>query len=153
MLRFAAPDPHPESFDLFQDALRALGEAPPDSVTPLGLRLLWRQVGVLGFSPSLEACVIDGTMLPAGGVLPFNPREGGALCPACAAHHGAIQLPERARGDLTRLLDDRAELPVLDTQHAAAHRRLLARYIRYHLAEGGDLPALEFWMRQPWEAA
>lgn len=153
MLRFAPPDPHPESFDLFQDALHALEEATHDSVTTLGLRLLWRQVGVLGFSPSLESCVIDGTMLPAGGALPFNAREGGALCPTCAAQHGATQLPERARGDLTRLLDDRAELPVLDPKHAAAHRRLLARYIRHHLAEGADLPALEFWMRQPWEAA
>jgi DNA repair protein RecO (recombination protein O) len=153
MLRFAPPDPHPESFDLFQDALRALEEAPADAVEPLGLRLLWRQVGVLGFSPSLDACVVDGTLLPAGGALPFNAREGGALCPACASQHGATQLPERARGDLARLLDDGTALPVLDRRHAAAHRRLLARYIRYHLAEGTDLPALEFWMRRPWEAA
>jgi DNA repair protein RecO (recombination protein O) len=153
MLRFAPPDPHPESFDLFQDALRALEDAPLDAVEPLGLRLLWRQVGVLGFTPSLDACVIDGTMLPAEGALPFNAREGGALCPTCAAHHGATQLPERARRDLERLLNDRAQLPVLDPKHAAAHRRLLARYIRYHLAEGVDLPALEFWMRQPWEDA
>jgi DNA repair protein RecO (recombination protein O) len=153
MLRFAPSDPHPESFDLFQDALRLLEEGPPDSVEPLGLRVLWRQVAVLGFSPSLEACVIDGTVLPPDGVLPFNAREGGALCPSCAAHHGATQLPEPARRDLTRLLDDGAALPVLDTKHSAAHRRLLARYIRYHLAEGADLPALEFWMRRPWEAA
>ncbi len=153
MLRFAPPDPHPESFDLFQDGLRRLEAGAPATVDPVGLRLLWRQVGVLGFSPSLEACVIDGTMLPPDGALPFNAREGGALCPTCAAQHGATQLPERARRDLVRLLDDGLPLPVLDTRHAAAHRRLLARYIRHHLAEGADLPALEFWVRRPWEAA
>jgi hypothetical protein len=29
----------------------------------------------------------------------------------------------------------------------------VARYIRYHLGEGATLPALEFWMERPWEAA
>ena len=35
----------------------------------------------------------------------------------------------------------------------AGHRRLLARYIRYHLGEGAELPALEFWTQRPWVAA
>ncbi|MGH7498618.1 MAG: DNA repair protein RecO [Gemmatimonadales bacterium] len=152
MLRFAPPDPHPESFDLLLDALGGLESAPGDSVDALGLRLVWHQVSVLGFAPSLEACVLDGALLPAGGALPFSAREGGALCPACAAHHGATQLPERSHADLLNLLDPAAALPLLDSRHAAAHRRLVARYIRYHLAEGAELPALDFWMRRPWEA-
>jgi hypothetical protein len=28
-----------------------------------------------------------------------------------------------------------------------AHRRLIERYIRYHLADGAELPALQFWTR------
>lgn len=153
MLRFAPPDPHPESFDLLQTALDKLESASQESVSALGFRLLWRQISVLGFAPSIDACVVDGMPLPKEGPLPFSTRDGGALCPACAAQNGATQLPERDRGDLVALLDPAAALPVLDARHGAAHRRLLARYIRYHLAEGADLPALEFWMQQPWAAA
>ena len=153
MLRFAPPDPHPESFDLLSDALARLEHAPGGDVDALGFRLLWHLVSVLGFAPSLDACVRDGALLPAEGALPFSTREGGALCAACAAQHGATRLPERARADLQALLDGGADLPALDHRHAESHRRLLARYIRYHLGEGAELPALEFWLRRPWSAA
>nr|MBA3259989.1 hypothetical protein [Gemmatimonadales bacterium] len=69
------------------------------------------------------------------------------------AQHGATQLPAAARADLAALLDPDAALPALDVRHAESHRRLLARYIRYHLGEGAELPALEFWLRRPWRAA
>lgn len=151
MLRFAPADPHPESFDLLCDGLAVLESSAPDAVEALGLRLLWQQVGVLGFAPSLEACVLDGVLLPSEGGLPFSAREGGALCPTCAAQHEATQLPEQSRVDLVSLLEPGVPLPALDARHAAAHRRLVARYIRYHLAEGAELPALEFWMRRSWE--
>ena len=144
---FAPADPHPESFDMLRDSLGALESAPPESVDALGLRLLWRQVAVLGFAPSLEACVLDGVTVPPAGPLQFSTSEGGALCSTCATLHGATQLPENARVDLQSLLDPDGTLPSLDARHAAAHRRLLARYIRYHLAEGAKLPALDFWMR------
>ncbi len=153
MLRFAPPDPHPESFDLLRHALEELELASISSMEALGYRLLWQMVSVLGFAPSLDACVIDGTPLPESGPLPFSTREGGALCPACAAQHGAARLPARARADLVTLMDSRTELPVLDSKHGAAHRRLLARYIRYHLGEGAELPALQFWTERPWVAA
>ncbi|MEO7986744.1 MAG: DNA repair protein RecO [Gemmatimonadales bacterium] len=153
MLRFAPPDPHPESFDLLLNALGGLESAPAPAVEALGLRLLWQLVSVLGFAPSLAACVYDGAVLPADGPLSFSARQGGALCVACAARHAATELPARSRSDLVALLALSAPLPALDARHAAAHRRLLARYIRYHLAEGAELPALDFWTRRPWEAA
>src|SRR5919206_4952851 len=56
MLRFAPPDPHPESYDLFRDALHALEEAPAGRQDALGFRVLWHLVSVLGFAPSLDAC-------------------------------------------------------------------------------------------------
>ena len=153
MLRFAPPDPHPESFDLLRRGLSDLELAAMQSMQALGYRLLWQMVSVLGFEPSLNSCVIDGIALPESGPLPFSTREGGALCPVCAQQHGATQLPEQARADLTALMDSSTDLPVLDPSHAAAHRRLLARYIRYHLGEGAELPALEFWSERPWVAA
>jgi DNA repair protein RecO (recombination protein O) len=153
MLRFAPPDPHPESFDVLQFSLIELEAAPSTSVEPLGFRLLWHLVSVLGFAPSVDACTIDGTPVSTDGPLPFSTRDGGALCSTCARGRGATQLAERDRTDLAALLDPTAALPALDNRHSAAHRRLLARYIRYHLAEGADLPALDFWMQRPWAAA
>jgi DNA repair protein RecO (recombination protein O) len=153
MLRFAPADPHPQSYDLFRDALRALETAPAGEVDALGFRVLWHLVSVLGFAPSLDTCVRDGTQLPEDGALPFSTREGGALCPACAAQHDATRLPADARADLVALLDPEAALPALDERNGAAHRRLLARYVRYHLGEGAELPALDFWLRRPWVAA
>jgi DNA repair protein RecO (recombination protein O) len=153
MLRFAPPDPHPESFDLLQHALEQVETADAADVVSLGFRLLWQLVSILGFAPSLDACVIDGTLLGHDGPLPFSTRDGGALCIPCAARYGATQLPPEARSDLTMLLDPGAPLPVLDARHGAAHRRLLARYIRFHLGEGAELPALEFWTQRTWVAA
>ncbi len=153
MLRFAPADPHPESYDLLRDALSLLEVVPSGELEPLGFRVLWQLVSTLGFAPALDACVRDGTVLPRDGGLAFSTREGGALCAACAVGLGAVQLPADARVDLGRLLDAEAELPRLDHRHAESHRRLLARYIRYHLGEGAELPALDFWLRRPWMAA
>jgi DNA repair protein RecO (recombination protein O) len=153
MLRFAPSDPHPESFDVLQFALMELEVAPPAVLEPLGFRVLWHLVSVLGFAPSVDTCVIDGSPVTDEGPLPFSTRDGGALCAACARERGATQLARQDRGDLVSLLDFKAALPALDSRHGAAHRRLLARYIRYHLAEGADLPALEFWIQRPWAAA
>ncbi len=153
MIRFAPPDQHPESYDVLSESLTALESVPAADVEALGYRVLWRLVSVLGFAPSVLACVRDGTALPVEGTLPFNTSEGGALCATCAAQVGATQLPPDARSDLLALLDPDATLPVLDARHGSAHRRLLARYVRYHLAEGAVLPAMEFWSRRPWIAA
>jgi DNA repair protein RecO (recombination protein O) len=152
MLRFAPPDAHPESFELLRHALGELETTAQVNVEAMGLRLLWQLVSVLGFAPSVEACVLDGAPL-ASGPLPFSTRDGGALCSTCASQQVATLLPEQARADLMGLLEPGGELPIFDNKHGAAHRRLLARYIRYHLSEGADLPALEFWMQQPWAAA
>jgi len=152
MLRFAPADPHPESFELLLDALGALEAAPASDIQALGCRLLWSLVSVLGFAPSLDACARDGAPVAAEGPLPFSAREGGALCATCATDHGAVTLPADARADLDALLAD-APLPTFDAKHAAAHRRLLARYVQYHLGEGTELPALEFWMRRQWRNA
>jgi DNA repair protein RecO (recombination protein O) len=153
MLHFAPPDPHPDSFDLLRHALDLLEAAPEAEVEATGLRLLWALVGSLGFSPSLDTCVRDGTPLDPAGSLAFSARDGGALCAACARGQAATLLPADARGDLVALLDPDAPLPTLDDRHAAAHRRLLSRFIRFHLGEGAALPALEFWERRPWTAA
>jgi DNA repair protein RecO (recombination protein O) len=153
MLRFAPATPHPESYELFRDALAVLEAAPAAAVEPLGLRMLWRLVAVLGFAPSLEVCARDGAPLPEEAVLCFSAQDGGILCARCARGTVGSQLKPGDRADLTGFLAPDAELPSLDDPHLAAHRRLLDRYVRHHLGEGASLPALAFWLDRSWTAA
>jgi recombinational DNA repair protein (RecF pathway) len=153
MIRFAPPDPHPESFDLLRDALSVLEVAPAPALDALGLRMLWRLVTVLGFGPSLDTCARDGNPVQTEGPMMFSAGDGGALCPSCSGLPGAARLPAGDRADLAALVEPTADLPALDEAHSAAHRRLLARYVRHHLAEGATLPALEFWSTRPWVVA
>lgn len=153
VLKFAPADPHPESFDLLLDALGALEHAPVDKLPALGCRFLWAMVSVLGFSPSLDVCARDGMPVPEEGPLPFSARDGGALCASCATLHGSTTLPADARRDLQQLLAFEEPLPIFDDKHAAAHRRLIVRYVQYHLGEGTELPALDFWVKRSWSPA
>jgi DNA repair protein RecO (recombination protein O) len=153
MLRCAPATRHPESYDLFRDALAVLEAAPAAAVEPLGLRALWQLVSVLGFAPSLSVCARDGAPLPDDAAACFSAQDGGLLCARCARGTVGTQLKPGDRADLAGFLDPDAELPSLDDRHLASHRRLLDRYIRHHLGEGAALPALTFWLGRSWTAA
>lgn len=153
MLRFAPAEPHPGSFDLLREAIGLLESVPAETVDPVGMRLVWQLVASLGFAPALDECVRDGAPLPESGPIAFSTREGGALCARCASQLEATRLPSEGRTALAALVDPDSDLPDLDARHAAAHRRLAARFVRFHLGEGAALPALEFWERRPWAAA
>ena len=152
MLRFAPSDPHPEGYDTLRSALSSLATVESEDAETEALRSVWLLVASLGFAPELDACARDGAVVEPAGELPFNMREGGALCAQCASHVGATRLPERARRALGAFLDPHAALVPLDDRDARAHRRLAARFIRFHLGEGAELPALEFWERRSWVA-
>lgn len=148
VVRFGATDPMPETYALLAGGFDLLEAAPEVAVEPIALRVLWQLVCALGFTPSLDSCVRDGAPLPPTGDLAFSAGEGGGLCAACAAGAGATRLPEAGRQQLAAFLDPAADLPALDAAWLAAHRRLLARFIRHHLAEGAELPALDFWLER-----
>ncbi len=150
MIRFAPAAPHEESYDTFKASLLELELIDSDSADTVGLRRLWEVVSVLGFTPSLEVCVRDGAPVTSDGPLSFSAREGGALCSSCARGQVVTLLPESDRHDLAQLLAPDAPLPVLPQPQAAAHRRLLARYLRHQLGGDANLPALEFWQSRPW---
>jgi len=110
---------------------------------------------VLGFEPSLATCVRDGAAVAPDGdaQVAFSVGEGGVLCPRCTPTPPAqppTRLPPQAYRDLVALNAPRAALPALDAPHAAAHRRLLARFVRHHLDDTGVLSALDFWERHAW---
>ena len=155
MLKMAPPAPLPVAYDALLAALDALEMAASDRADATAVRAIWRLVAVLGFEPSLATCVRDGVQIePGGGDAPvaFSVAEGGAFCPRCepALAQPSPRLPRQAYRDLLALNDPAAELPMLDPPHAAAHRRLVARFVRYHLGEAGPLSALDFWERRPW---
>lgn len=149
MIRVAPAAPHPEAYDVLDGALVALATGPSVELPALSLRVLWRMIAALGFSPALASCVRDGRQVPQGD-LAFSAPEGGALCERCARSAETTRLPEIARLALGQLTEESGPLPALDDRNAAAHRRLVARYARYHLAEGAALPALEFWQVHAW---
>lgn len=154
MLKMAPPSSLPAAYDALIAALDALEAASPERADATAVRAAWRLVAVLGFEPSLAACVRDGVAIDSAGDAPvaFSVAEGGAFCPRCtpAGPQPSTRLPRQAYRDLLALNDHGADLPVLDPFHAAAHRRLVARFVRYHLGEAGPLSALDFWERRPW---
>lgn len=145
MLRCAPAAPHPAAFDALKNGLDALVVSDPIAVDVVGLRVLWQLVGELGFSPALEVCARCGAPLSLSQGMAFSPRDGGALCVHCAAGRPVSRLSAEDAEGLRHLVTGRGELPLLDPKQAAAHRRLLARWVREHLGEGAPLPALEYW--------
>ena len=75
------------------------------------------------------------------------------LCDRCAAERpdtAQTRLAARDYRDLVALNDSAVPLPALDAKHAAAHRRLVARFARHHSGEADRFPALEIWERHAW---
>jgi DNA repair protein RecO (recombination protein O) len=154
MLKMAPPAPLPAAYEAFILGLDALVTAEPGQADAVGVRWLWLLVGVLGFAPQLDACVRDGNAV--SGTVAFSTAEGGVLCASCAGLQPPTKLPPQAYRDLLALNDEQAALPTLDAAHAAAHRRLVARFVRHHLDETGrngkepKSSAIDIWERRAW---
>lgn len=149
--RLAPSDAHPEVFEALSAGLGALEVSAPGQAGVIALAALWRIVALLGFEPSLDACVMEGTVIAPEHPLAFSAREGGALCESCARTHAVRVLPVGDRAALAAFV--RGQLPDgLPPRHERAHRRLLAQFVRFQAAEGSALPALEVWERQGWES-
>jgi DNA repair protein RecO (recombination protein O) len=151
MFKMAPPAPLPAAYSVFTSGLDLLASVPADVVDAAAVRAIWALVTELGFGPSLRACVRDGTPVEEGGEGPiaFSTADGGVLCGRCAASQSPTRLPFEDYRDLIALNDPIAELPSLDAPHAAAHRRLAARFVRHHL-DAVSLSAVDFWERSTW---
>jgi len=151
MFKMAPPAPLPGAYGVFVAGLDLLASAPAGAVDAAALRALWALVAELGFGPSLHACVRDGTPVGEDGGAPvaFSAADGGVLCARCATGQSPTRLPPDDYRDLVALNDAAVDLPRLDAPHAAAHRRLAARFVRHHL-DAVSLSALDFWERSAW---
>src|SRR5437660_153312 len=119
------------------------------SETSKVVRLATRELGV-------QSGIAKGALRPksrfGAGLDPatFSVAAGGVACPTSAPAPPLTRLPRQAYRDLLVLNDAAADLPRLDAPHAAAHRRLVARFVRHHFGEAGALSALDFWERRAW---
>ena len=148
VLRFAPAEPHPGLFDLLAGGLDRLAEAGREEVGVVALAALWQTTAALGFAPSVEACARCAS--PLEGAAGFSHADGGCLCRRCAPGTTTADLGDADVEALRAfVLGDRG-LPLhLPPKHLAAHRRLFARFVRRHVAEERDLPALAFWEALP----
>ena len=155
VLKTAPAEAHPGFFAAVAGGLSALGAAAEPDVDATALAACWAAVVALGFSPSLDRCVTCGAPV-AEGAVHFSAAAGGALCAAhrggSAGGGGVSKLAPADRDALTALVAGLLPERPLDARHAAAHRRLLLSFIRYHLAEDRPLPAMAFWDQEPWTA-
>lgn len=147
VLRFAQEEPQPGVYDGLASALRVLTEVAAEAVPYAALAALWHEVVILGFAPTVDGCVRCGRAL--GARAPFSLAEGGLLCQRCARGAGGSALGPEDRVALQAFITGSYGAPRLAASHLAAHRRLLARFVRRHVAEERDLPALSFWESLP----
>ncbi len=151
VLRVAPAEPNAQIFECLVSELDQLTVADDDLVDAVGLAAMWHAVRVLGFAPALHDCARDGRCVPAGAAT-FSVVDGGFLCPSCAAGSHEPTLHTEDRAALERLVQGEIEsLPHIAPRHAAAHRRLVARFVRRHLSENQQFNALTFWETLPWK--
>ena len=147
-LKCAPSDSQPQVFDAMSAGLDALEHAPPELLADVSLLACWGLVVALGFSPTLDRCVVCGADIE--GSVAFSAAQGGALCAIHRAGTRTSQLPDTDAHALARFTHGQLPETPLDPRHAAAHRRLLLAFIRHHLAENRPLPALTFWDAESW---
>ena len=123
-------------YDLAEEVLDLVASTGQDDLDTVALGAMWAAVSALGFAPRSDACAKDGRALEAGDIL-FSVADGGFLCPACARGLKANRLTESDRATLEHLISGSLDsVGALSAKHAAAHRRLLSRFIERHVAEG-----------------
>ncbi|HUL02746.1 MAG TPA: DNA repair protein RecO [Gemmatimonadales bacterium] len=151
MLKMAPPSPLPAAYATLTAGLDQLATVPAAQVDATAVRTLWTLMAVLGFAVSLTECVRDGGAIDPDAPVAFSAAEGGVLCARCAPPHPPTRLPPEDYRGLIALNDPGAALPMLDAAHAAAHRRLVARFVQYHIdVAPTSLSALDFWERHAW---
>ncbi len=133
------------------EGLNRLEMVAEDEAEAESLLVMWRMVAELGFTPEVDECVRDGLGLPSRATT-FSIADGGFLCASCASGVQGIRLGPEDRATLRGLVAGELVAPNrLSPRHAAAHRRLLARFVRRHVAEEHELKALTFWETLSWK--
>jgi DNA repair protein RecO (recombination protein O) len=155
VLRFAPTEQNEEIYVRLVAYLDTLSNVSAEHLETTSLSALWGIVCALGFEPAMDGCALDGREIPEGAVT-FSIAEGGLLCSTCAkgAHvaGSTTRLNPDDRVALACLIEGRCdEVSPLPSRHAAAHRRLLVRFVARHVSEDRELKALSFWETLEWD--
>lgn len=136
------------------DGLDLIAAAPPEHSVTVGLGVMWRLVGDVGFTPSLDECAECHAPIAPDADAMFSHLAGGVLCPRCGARApGGRRLPAAARAAIVRWLDGRpANGAALTTGEGKAHQRLLREFLGQHLPDPRALKAYTVWEQGTWSA-
>lgn len=104
--------------------------------------LLWFDltfIGVLGFAPRLDACVLCGSLPANGETITLSYRDGGVLCGACEASPGRETV--RVKPDVLAMLQawHRADHPQIawrtkcTPRQTAEAARIVGAFLNFHL--------------------
>lgn len=143
VIRTGSESPDPQLFDHMHRALDRLGGVEGVALEAVALAETWALVGRLGFAPTLDACLGCGRRLDPGEDVLFDYGAGGVRCRDCGGGRRSRSMPAHARADLVAFA--RGDRP--DPRSTGAHWQLIARFLTYHVLEGGSLRSMEFLTR------
>lgn len=147
MIRFAGEESSPDLFDILSRGLDQLAVAMADEAAGVGLAIMWRIVGELGFAPAIDVCASCHSPVPPERDARFSHPAGGILCERCARSQPSSRtLPPEARAALRAWLADE-QTGHLDAAATRAHQRLLREFLVRHMGDDKPLRALEVWER------
>ena len=136
VMRLAPEHRDDDLYRVLSIGLDALGARAAGGAEAGGLEHLWALVSTLGFHPELDACVSCGRRIGEERAR-FDFSAGGVFCSDCAPGGPGLE-----PGELASL---RALVRGEEVMHPSGEQgRLLADFIRYHMAEGANLKSLPF---------
>jgi DNA repair protein RecO (recombination protein O) len=136
------------------EGLDRIASAPPEQSVTTGLGVMWRLVGDVGFTPSMDECAECHAAIPPDADTMFSHVAGGVLCARCGPRApGGRRLPADARAAIVAWLQDQAiESVALSVAESKAHQRLLREFLAQHLPDPRALRAFTVWEQGSWSA-
>ena len=136
------------------DGLDLLAASAPEHSVTTGLGVMWRLVGDVGFTPSMDQCAECHSPIAPDADAMFSHVAGGTLCPRCGARTpGGRRLPASARAAIARWLSgESAAVAPLAVGEARAHQRLLREFLGQHLPDARAMKAFAVWEQGDWSA-
>ena len=138
VMRVAPRESDAGLFDFLVAALDDLLEVSEARVQGVAAARIWQLVALLGFGPSVTACVDCGRPPEAGRPARFDLAAGGLRCHRCP-RVGRYLAPDEVQPLMALATGDASATP------SPAHLAMLAEFIRWHAAEGSRIRSLDFF--------
>lgn len=138
VMRVAPREADASLFDFLVASLDDLLEVSEAQVQAVAAARIWQLVTLLGFGPSVVACVDCGRPPEPDRPARFDLAAGGLRCHRCPAV-GRYVGPDEVQALMTLATGDPSVAP------SPAHLALLAEFIRWHAAEGSRIRSLDFF--------